>query len=74
VRDLPRLKPPLLLVVGANDRTVPPSQARRVKMLLPGATIARLPGLGHLAHEERPEAVVPLVMDLARSSGVPPTR
>ena len=56
-RDLPRLKTPLHLIVGNNDRTVPASEADRVKMLLPGASVTRLPSLGHLAHEEAPERV-----------------
>ena len=56
-RDLPRLKTPLHLIVGNNDRTVPASEADRVKAFLPKTSITRLPGLGHLAHEEAPEAV-----------------
>jgi len=51
-RDLPNLKTPLLLVVGENDRAVLPAEAERVHALVPGARLERLPGLGHLAHEE----------------------
>ena len=60
-RDLPRLVPPLTLVVGGNDRTVPPSQAREVARRVPGCRLVPLPGLGHLAHEERPAQVVDLL-------------
>lgn len=56
-RDLPQLQAPLHLVVAEADSTVPPSDADRVRQLLPGATLQRLPGLGHLAHEEDPAAV-----------------
>ncbi|TQF76215.1 alpha/beta fold hydrolase, partial [Elioraea sp. Yellowstone] len=56
-RDLPRLAVPLVLVVGTNDRTVPPEEAERVRALVPAARIVALPGLGHLAHEERPDLV-----------------
>ena len=56
-RDLPRLKTPLHLIVGSNDRTVPASEADRVRALLPKASIARLSGLGHLAHEEAADTV-----------------
>ncbi len=56
-RDLPRLKTPLHLIVGNNDRTVPASEADRVKALLPEASVTRLSSLGHLAHEEAPESV-----------------
>jgi magnesium chelatase accessory protein len=56
--DLPSLRVPLQLIVGEADRTVPPAQAQRVKLRVPGATIVRLAGLGHLAHEEAPQRVV----------------
>jgi len=56
-RQLPALKVPLTLLVGDNDRTVPPPQALRVQQLVAGADIVHLPGLGHLAHEERPVSV-----------------
>jgi magnesium chelatase accessory protein len=35
LHDLPRLKPRLVLVVGAADRTIPPAQAERVRARLP---------------------------------------
>ena len=60
VRDLPRLAVALGLLVGENDLTISPRQARRVMALLgPAArvTLTTLPGLGHLAHEEKPEVV-----------------
>ncbi|MFZ5558062.1 MAG: alpha/beta fold hydrolase BchO [Pseudomonadota bacterium] len=66
--DLPRLRVPLTLVVGTDDRTVPPSEARRAKALVPSARIVTLPGLGHLAHEERPEAVAELLFGIAREA------
>ena len=66
-RDLPRLKPPLHLIVGNNDRTVPASEADRVKAFLPKTSISRLPGLGHLAHEEAPEAVFSTIETILNS-------
>lgn len=60
---LPRLRAPLLLMVGDRDRTIPPGDARRIRRLLPAAHLATLPGLGHLAHEEEPGAVVTLIRD-----------
>jgi magnesium chelatase accessory protein len=59
-RDLPRLRTALLLLVGEQDRTVPPAQALQVLQRLSPAVQARciqLPGLGHLAHEEQPALV-----------------
>jgi len=70
--DLPRLQTPLLLVAGANDRTVPPSQSAQVRALVPGAELTILPGLGHLAHEERPSETAALVEAFARKQGVVP--
>ena len=66
--DLPRLGVPLTLIVGSNDRTLPPQQSRDVQAMLPGATFTSLPGLGHLAHEERPDLVAPLILDAARAA------
>lgn len=72
LRDLGRLAVPLLLVVGADDRAVPPAQAARVRGVVPGATLATMPGLGHLAHEERPEEAAALILEFARQvEGVP---
>jgi len=57
MRELPRLAAPLALIVGQNDRTVPPHQAAVIRQHVPRAQIHRLAGLGHLAHEEKPELV-----------------
>jgi len=57
-RSLPQLAPSLLQLVGLGDRTVPPAHAERVRELLPAAHTVRLPGLGHLAHEERADLVM----------------
>jgi magnesium chelatase accessory protein len=69
-RDLPRLSQPLVLVAGSRDATVPPGQAHDVAALLPTARIVTLPGLGHLAHEEAPDKVATLLLDLARDTDV----
>jgi magnesium chelatase accessory protein len=62
--ELKRLTTPLLLVVGGNDRTVPPTQARRVRALVPESRTETLPGLGHLAHEERPDVIAQMLAPL----------
>jgi len=61
-RNLPRLQTSVTLVVGANDLTVAPSEANRVKALLPNAQIITLDGLGHLAHEEQPVEVAKIIL------------
>ena len=65
VRRLPTLPVRLLLVVGSRDGSVPPGDAFRVRDLVPGASIKTLKGLGHLAHEEKPEAVASLIRNQA---------
>jgi magnesium chelatase accessory protein len=66
--DLYRLKVPLCLVVGVNDKTIPPRQAHRVSAILSSSasatqpTLTTLQGLGHLAHEERPDVVAAVVL------------
>ncbi len=69
--DLCRLTVPILLVVAEHDRTVAPSEAEQVLRRLPDAYLLRLPGLGHLAHEEAPAAVF-RVIARALDWAVPP--
>ena len=64
-RDLPRLATPLVLVTGEHDGMIPPREAEKVQALLPRAELRRLPGLGHLAHEEAPAAVAQLIIAIA---------
>ncbi len=61
-RDLPKLKTPLHLVVADNDKTILPSVAHRVKILLPQAQITTMKNLGHLAHEEAPEQAYNIII------------
>jgi magnesium chelatase accessory protein len=62
-RDLPRLATPLTLVSALGDRTISPETARRVRGILPAATLVDWPGLGHLAHEEDPALLASLLAD-----------
>jgi putative magnesium chelatase accessory protein len=71
-RDLPRLATKLVLVTGGNDKTIAPKDAVRVNALVPGSRVVTFPGLGHLAHEERPDEVSSLMVHLARSAGLLP--
>jgi len=55
-QELTLLKTPIDLLVGQKDRTIPPSEVFRIQRLIPHAKIVSLACLGHLAHEEDPEA------------------
>ena len=68
--ELGRLACPTLLVIGEKDGAVPPAEAARVGRLLRQAEIARLPGLGHLAHEEAPGPVAALIGAAAARAGL----
>jgi magnesium chelatase accessory protein len=70
VRDLPRLSPPLHLIAGGADRAIPPSDSARVRDMIPGATLAIMPGLGHLAHEEDFVGTAALIRDYAQAHGL----
>ena len=72
-RDLARLQVPLTMIVGANDRAVPPADAQRVRARLPPTTVCTIdvvPGAGHLVHEEKPVEVAALALR-ALDQGMP---
>lgn len=64
-RDLPRLQTPLLLVHGARDSAIPVSSARQAAAMVGNGRLVVLPGLGHLAHEERPADVATIIREFA---------
>ena len=64
-RAFGKLDLPVVLVVGARDKAVPPGDAAEVAARLPRARIETLPHAGHLAHEERPEDVSALILRVA---------
>jgi len=62
--QLAQLRCPVSLIAGSNDQTVPPAESDKVQALLAGQVpceLIRLQGLGHLAHEEQPQAVAALI-------------
>ena len=69
-RDLARISPPLLLIAGSNDLAVPASSATEVARLVPNARVEVMTGLGHLSHEEAPEATARLIEAFALSLGL----
>lgn len=67
---LSKLQTPLLQIIGMNDRSIPPDDARAVQRLIADAPIIPMPGLGHLAHEEQPLQTAALITEFARKHGV----
>lgn len=69
---LDKLCVPLLLVVGSNDRSIPPADATKIQRIIPAARIIRMEGLGHLAHEERPAETCEIIENFAVELGILP--
>ncbi|HEX7720494.1 MAG TPA: alpha/beta fold hydrolase BchO [Woeseiaceae bacterium] len=67
IAGLPSLDTYLHLVVGSADRTVSADQAEQVRQYCPRADITRLPNLGHLAHEEKPQQTAGLIRSIVKS-------
>jgi pimeloyl-ACP methyl ester carboxylesterase len=61
---------PVVVVVGAQDRMVPPSTSEKLKSLLPRAEIVRLPASGHMPQFTEPDAVLAAVDRAAQLGGV----
>lgn len=68
--DFARITAPLLLAYGERDAAVPPGVARDVARKVTGAESRAMPGLGHLAHEERPELATGIVETAAARWGI----
>jgi magnesium chelatase accessory protein len=57
-RELSGLAVPVQMQIGLSDGTIPPGQADQAQARLPHAVRVNWPGLGHLAHEEKPQDCV----------------
>jgi magnesium chelatase accessory protein len=68
-RALEQLTLPVLLLVGARDRMVPPAEAAAVLRRLPRGELQTLPG-GHLMHEEQPDEVTRRIEEFAHRVGL----
>ncbi len=61
VAQLPRFRWPAVVISGGRDLTTPPAVADRVAELIPGATLVRLPTMGHGALTLRERAALRIV-------------
>lgn len=59
--QLGTVQAPLTLVAADADKAVPPRDAVAAQARVAGSTLLRLPGLGHLAHEEDPHGAADLI-------------
>jgi magnesium chelatase accessory protein len=68
-QELPRLRTPLVLLVGENDLTIPPLQSLSIQKRVDNAVVRRLAGLGHLAHEEEPALIAQELLAIFATKG-----
>ena len=57
---------PTLVVVGEDDAVTPPPMAARLAGLVHGSELVHIPGAGHLANLENPEAFNTAVLAFLR--------
>lgn len=62
---------PTLLIAADGDRAVPAQVSRTAAARMPCAIFAGIGGLGHLAHEEAPEAVAALALPFLQARRAP---
>ena len=68
LRRLSSLQAPVWLAAAEDDRTIPPERSTSVARDLPLARSIRIPGLGHLAHEEDPDVFDALFQEMVTKS------
>ncbi|WP_299322490.1 alpha/beta fold hydrolase BchO [Parasphingopyxis sp.] len=69
-KRLPQIDVPMLLVHGSADTAIPASAMGEAAALIPDAKTEMLDGLGHLAHEERPDLAVALIERFAADHAI----
>ena len=65
---LPRLKMPVFIAWGAEDRCIPPAQGEQMHQLIPQSQFYSVPGCGHLAPLDCAGQVGPKVVGFLRQS------
>ncbi|MBX7483511.1 alpha/beta fold hydrolase BchO [Qipengyuania qiaonensis] len=60
-RLLPLIESPVMLIHSDGDVAIPLSSVRKAASRLPNAQLKVMSGLGHLAHEERPEQAAAMI-------------
>lgn len=65
------IRAPTLVIAGADDVVIPAASTTALAEGIPGARLETLPGAGHLAALERPEAFAALVSSFLSKDGPP---
>jgi 3-oxoadipate enol-lactonase len=60
---LSAIEAPTLVLAGSEDPATPPAQAEAIRDRIPGARLHVLPGAGHLANIEQPDAFSRLLLE-----------
>ncbi len=66
VGRLGEIEAPALVVVGSEDRSLPPPCARQIAAGLPAATLLEVRAAGHLSTLEQPEIITGAMLDFLR--------
>lgn len=66
VARLDRIRVPALVLVGEEDRALPPAYSEEIHAGLPDSRLVVVPGAGHLATLEQPEAVTRAMLAFLR--------
>lgn len=61
--NLPRISVPTFCLAGEHDRNAPPSVLRKMAEKIPAARYTCMPGVGHLANMENPDAFNALMLE-----------
>ncbi|SMC63784.1 alpha/beta fold hydrolase BchO [Novosphingobium sp. B1] len=72
-RALPQFARPVLLIHSSADAAIPLQSVQEAARRLPDCRLLVLPGLGHLAHEERPDLVADEICSFAHQQQGNPT-
>ena len=67
--QLGEIRVPTRVVVGSEDRALPPKLARHIAEAIPGASLVVIPGAGHLCTVEAPGAVRAAVVPFLTGEG-----
>ncbi len=65
------LRVPLTVIVGTADQVLDPEkQGGRLAGAVPGATLVRVPGVGHMLHHFTPDPIAGAVRDICARAGI----